>query len=298
MLGTLIQGRISVGGAAISATKSALAIAVRHGLRRRQFGPPDSDVEVPLLDYRVHQRRLLPALARTYALHFAQQGVVAELDRIFGADDGSRRAERGRAAGAARARDPRRRAQGARDLARDRDDPGLPRGLRRRRLSERQPVRRAEGRHRRLHHLRGRQHDPAAAGGEVAADRLPRRVRRAEPDRDRRASSRRRSGRRWSSAPAAREIIQRLTDDLVPGRERDEDLLDREYHLGPLPLARGAHPLRGRATAEARHRRRRRAVRRLQRLPGPRARHRPRPHRARDPRGVRGRGRALRGPAS
>jgi len=31
---------------------------------------------------------------------------------------------------------------------------------------------------------------------------------------------------------AAREIIQRLTDDLVPGREREEDLLDRQYHLG------------------------------------------------------------------
>jgi len=40
MLGTLIQGRISVGGAAISATKAALATAIRHGLRRRQFGPP------------------------------------------------------------------------------------------------------------------------------------------------------------------------------------------------------------------------------------------------------------------
>jgi acyl-CoA oxidase len=89
MLGTLIQGRISVGGAAISATKSALTIAVRHSLRRRQFGPPGSDAEVPLLAYRVHRRRLLPALARTYGLHFAQRGVVAELDRIFGADDGS-----------------------------------------------------------------------------------------------------------------------------------------------------------------------------------------------------------------
>ncbi len=44
---------------------------------------------MPLLDYRVHQRRLLPALARTYALHFTQEGVVAELDRIFGADDGT-----------------------------------------------------------------------------------------------------------------------------------------------------------------------------------------------------------------
>ena len=87
MLGTLIMGRISVGGAAISATKSALTIAIRHAERRRQFGPPGGDAEALLLDYRVHQRRLLPALARTYALHFAQEHLVAELHRAFTTDD-------------------------------------------------------------------------------------------------------------------------------------------------------------------------------------------------------------------
>ena len=40
MIGTLIQGRISVCGASISATKVALTIAVRRALERRQFGPP------------------------------------------------------------------------------------------------------------------------------------------------------------------------------------------------------------------------------------------------------------------
>ncbi len=40
MLSTLIQGRISVCGAAINASKVALTIAVRHGNARRQFGPP------------------------------------------------------------------------------------------------------------------------------------------------------------------------------------------------------------------------------------------------------------------
>jgi acyl-CoA oxidase len=97
MLGTLVQGRVSVGGASISATKSALTIAIRHGARRRQFGPPDSEQELPLLDFRVHQRRLLPALATTYALHFAQERVVAELDRIFGTlGEGEEEAERDR----------------------------------------------------------------------------------------------------------------------------------------------------------------------------------------------------------
>ena len=40
MLGTLIQGRVSVSGASISASKVALTIAVRRALERRQFGPP------------------------------------------------------------------------------------------------------------------------------------------------------------------------------------------------------------------------------------------------------------------
>ncbi|MBV9830045.1 MAG: acyl-CoA oxidase, partial [Marmoricola sp.] len=102
MLGTLIQGRISVGGASISATKVSLAIAVRHAVRRRQFGPPDSDQELPLMDFRVHQRRLLPALARTYALHFAQEVLLHELHNVLStteAPERQRRALESRAAG-------------------------------------------------------------------------------------------------------------------------------------------------------------------------------------------------------
>lgn len=80
MLGTLIQGRVSVCGASISASKSALTIAVRYALTRRQFSSPGG-AETLLLDYRTHQRRLLPALATAYALHFAQEALVAELHR-------------------------------------------------------------------------------------------------------------------------------------------------------------------------------------------------------------------------
>ena len=79
MLGTLVQGRISVSGAAVSATKTAMTIAIRYGLARRQFKAPDGDREVLLLDFRQHQRRLLPRLAKTYALHFAQEALVARL---------------------------------------------------------------------------------------------------------------------------------------------------------------------------------------------------------------------------
>jgi acyl-CoA oxidase len=93
MLGTLIQGRVSVSGASVSASKVALTLAVRHALVRRQFGAPGEE-EALLLDYRTHQRRLLPALATTYALAFAQQRLVDELHAVFTdehADDRSRR---------------------------------------------------------------------------------------------------------------------------------------------------------------------------------------------------------------
>src|SRR3954462_1453878 len=94
MLGTLIQGRVSVCGASISATKVALDIAIRRGLTRRQFGPPGEE-EAVLMDYRTHQRRLLPALARTYGLHFAQSRLRRHLHDVFSssakADDRARR---------------------------------------------------------------------------------------------------------------------------------------------------------------------------------------------------------------
>jgi acyl-CoA oxidase len=79
MLGTLVRGRISVAGGAGTATKAALAIAVRYAEARRQFDRPGTGEEVVLLDYLAHQRRLLPALARTYALHFAQEELVSTL---------------------------------------------------------------------------------------------------------------------------------------------------------------------------------------------------------------------------
>ena len=46
------------------------------------------------MDYRTHQRRLLPALASTYALSFAQQRLVGELHAVFTADDPDDRRKR------------------------------------------------------------------------------------------------------------------------------------------------------------------------------------------------------------
>ncbi|WP_229071189.1 acyl-CoA dehydrogenase [Actinoplanes sp. DH11] len=79
MLGTLVRGRVTVGGSALAATKSALTIAVRYGDARRQFTRPGDEREVLLNDYLAHQRKLLPALAATYAYTFAQEELVVTL---------------------------------------------------------------------------------------------------------------------------------------------------------------------------------------------------------------------------
>jgi acyl-CoA oxidase len=74
MLGTLIGGRIGIPRSALAAAKSGLTIAIKYSDQRRQFGP-EGGLEVPILNYRIHQRRLF-LLAKTYAIHFALQYVT------------------------------------------------------------------------------------------------------------------------------------------------------------------------------------------------------------------------------
>ncbi len=75
MLGTLVAGRVSIAAASLSSAKSALTIAVRYAEKRRQFGPAEGP-EIQILDYRTHQRRLMPRLAALYAYSFAQRHLV------------------------------------------------------------------------------------------------------------------------------------------------------------------------------------------------------------------------------
>ena len=82
MLGTLVRGRVTVGGAASSATKEALTIAVRYGETRRQFTAPGQEREVVLNDYLAHQRKLTVALATTYAFTFAQEELVSAMHEV------------------------------------------------------------------------------------------------------------------------------------------------------------------------------------------------------------------------
>lgn len=90
MIGTLIRGRVSVGGSAAAAARVALDIATRYALQRKQFSAPSDDGaehEVLIMDYLVHQRRLLPLIARSYALQFAQNELVSKCHDLQTADD-------------------------------------------------------------------------------------------------------------------------------------------------------------------------------------------------------------------
>jgi acyl-CoA oxidase len=82
MIGTLVNGRITLALAANSMAKSALTIAIRYTARRRQFG--GGIQERLVLDYPATQRRLMPLLANAYAFDFAVKRLVRVRDR--GAD--------------------------------------------------------------------------------------------------------------------------------------------------------------------------------------------------------------------
>ncbi|MFT4258552.1 acyl-CoA dehydrogenase [Microbacterium sp.] len=82
MLGTLVQGRVSLDGASSWASALGLKIAITYATERRQFAGATGD-EVVLLDYGKHQRRLLPRLATTYAQIFAHDEFLQKFDGVF-----------------------------------------------------------------------------------------------------------------------------------------------------------------------------------------------------------------------
>ncbi|MGO4238040.1 acyl-CoA dehydrogenase family protein [Pseudarthrobacter sp. YAF2] len=88
MLGTLVQGRVSLDGAAVAASKLALKAAIQYATERRQFNASSHTDEEVLLDYQRHQRRLFTRLATTYAAGFAHEQLLQKFDDVFsGAHD-------------------------------------------------------------------------------------------------------------------------------------------------------------------------------------------------------------------
>ncbi len=84
MLGTLVRGRVCISAAGGIGARRALSIAMRYGLSRRQFPAAGRPEGVLLMDYLVHQRRLLPRVARAYALGFAQNELTQALVKVQG----------------------------------------------------------------------------------------------------------------------------------------------------------------------------------------------------------------------
>src|SRR5690606_29012661 len=75
---------------AAQAARKALSIATRYGMQRTQFTAPGRDHEVVLLDYLAHQRKLLPAIATSYALAFAQDELLQDLEAVQSKPAGER----------------------------------------------------------------------------------------------------------------------------------------------------------------------------------------------------------------
>ena len=77
--GALIQGRCTMVVDAANIAKKALTIAVRYACVRRQFGEP----EKKLLDYQIHQHRLIPLMAQSLAMQFAANQVYTMFENIY-----------------------------------------------------------------------------------------------------------------------------------------------------------------------------------------------------------------------
>ncbi|XKH56298.1 acyl-CoA dehydrogenase family protein [Citricoccus nitrophenolicus] len=83
MIGTLVQGRVSLALSGASASALALTGAITYGNQRRQFNATSDTHEEVLMDYQLHQRRLIDRLARTYADTFAANELLEKFDSVF-----------------------------------------------------------------------------------------------------------------------------------------------------------------------------------------------------------------------
>ncbi|KAK9462802.1 acyl-CoA oxidase-domain-containing protein [Lipomyces oligophaga] len=88
--GALIGGRVSMAMDSALMSKRFVTIALRYAAVRRQFTSKKGTVETKLLDYALHQRRLLPLLAQSFAMQFAADEMrkmhVALMESLDNAD--------------------------------------------------------------------------------------------------------------------------------------------------------------------------------------------------------------------
>ncbi|KAJ9117604.1 hypothetical protein QFC22_004454 [Naganishia vaughanmartiniae] len=68
--GALLSGRIAMVADSSNTAKKALTIALRYAAVRRQFAAGKNQLETQLIDYPIHQRRLIPLMAQSIAIGF------------------------------------------------------------------------------------------------------------------------------------------------------------------------------------------------------------------------------------
>lgn len=81
--GALIGGRVSMIADSGNISKKALVIALRYAAIRRQFGGGRGVPETKILDYVIHQHRLMPLLAQAFAMHFTGKEVNQMNDELM-----------------------------------------------------------------------------------------------------------------------------------------------------------------------------------------------------------------------
>lgn len=86
--GALLTGRVSMANDAANIGKKIITIAGRYAAVRRQFkSDPKQPLETVLLDYPIHQRRIMPLLAQCVAFSFTSMNLNHMLDRTTAAID-------------------------------------------------------------------------------------------------------------------------------------------------------------------------------------------------------------------
>ncbi|XP_070504426.1 peroxisomal acyl-coenzyme A oxidase 3-like [Chironomus tepperi] len=74
----LSGGRVGICEIAANYGVMAITIAIRYSASRKQFGPENSDIEYPVLEYQSQQYRLIPHLATIYAIKFFSNWIAKE----------------------------------------------------------------------------------------------------------------------------------------------------------------------------------------------------------------------------
>ncbi|CAH0406267.1 unnamed protein product [Chilo suppressalis] len=91
-MGILSGGRVHITTISTAYLQKAIVIAIRYSAVRKQFGPEDSDDELPVLEYQQQQIRLLPYLAAVYAMRvfcnwFSEAHTTMVVNNYMGVDD-------------------------------------------------------------------------------------------------------------------------------------------------------------------------------------------------------------------